>query len=277
MAALLPPELLAGFLRNLEISDLLKASHTCASWRAIARGCPVFWRDIRLAASSPSATEFFLARLNQTDFAGILVKIDERNMTESEVMGHIVLPALAAQMFRVEEVAWYGLPSEGPSIYQILQQPARCLKSLILDCSQREVLTLPEDLFAGQAPLLREIELHSVMLPSSPVLVLENCTVVHLQRNHSPAHRVPVDLLHFPQVQSLTLDGPFHLRDPSEPPITLHELFLDTTHPRYDVFFEAFAWLLRVAVVAIGEPESRHMLAAVDGLPDGPLHIEVTS
>ncbi|KAH7101094.1 hypothetical protein BKA62DRAFT_704269 [Auriculariales sp. MPI-PUGE-AT-0066] len=273
MSSLLPPELLADILQNLVIADLLRASHTCLSWRVVARGCPVFWQDIRLAASSLSAADFFLVRLNQTDATGIKITLDHR----SGGVGHLIMHALAAQISRVEQLSLSFFKSQEQAVHHILQQPAGCLRAIVLNYREAELHTLPKDLFGGHAPLLREIEMHSVVLPSLPIPALQKCSIVNLQLNHYPDYNVAVDLKHFPCLESITLDGSVHLIGPSELPNTLHEVFLDTTRSRYKLWFTVFPWLLHAAVVVIGEPKLEEMLAAVNGLPSGPLHIELVS
>ena len=72
---LLPNELLGDCMGHMGIESVLRATHVCARWRAIARASPVFWRTIRLAATSTSALNLFRARITYTDSPGISVYI----------------------------------------------------------------------------------------------------------------------------------------------------------------------------------------------------------
>ncbi|KAH7101088.1 hypothetical protein BKA62DRAFT_672207 [Auriculariales sp. MPI-PUGE-AT-0066] len=271
MSSPLPPELVADVVQNLTISDLLRASHVCVSWRAIARGCPVFWQEIKLHASSSSAADFFIARLNQTNITGISVTIRLQWLDDLQTC---VVVTLIAHMFRVEKLALRFRGSEEQSALHIVRQPADSLRTLRID--SLTMITLPEDLFAGHAPLLCELELCSVRLPPQPIAVLESCKVVILQRDHMDDVARDNNLMRFPRLESLTLDGPIHIVGPLEQPTALHEVYMDTTIDRYNEWFSALPWLTRVAVVAIGEPRPEHILKAIEGLPAGPVRVEMT-
>ena len=99
---LLPNELLAASIDLGDTAAILRASHVCARWRAIARGCPGFWRWLRIAAVSPTALDFFRARINSSTAPGIGVAIIIHGQTQQLSLGVDFQFGLAAATVRME-------------------------------------------------------------------------------------------------------------------------------------------------------------------------------
>ncbi|EJD46451.1 hypothetical protein AURDEDRAFT_164685 [Auricularia subglabra TFB-10046 SS5] len=271
----LPVEILSMIAVHLDIQHLLTLSHVCVRWTAVARAHPVFWRDIRLAAVSHSALEFFQARLVSGLERGVYITLCLADHPSCDGIRTIVLPAITRNLFRVVQLGLDLQSDVADSALPALSKPAPHLESFSLrffHCSKaRPAVTLAPNLFASHCPRLTDLSLADVAFPKQPILAFHNAHSV-MFHFHSP-RAIPFSLFeHLPALQKLIVMGPSCLGVESAdgkadlPP--LRELQLWLTRYDYDAVFESITNLASVAHVLCRRPHdqiARRLVADLHG------------
>ncbi|KZV96358.1 hypothetical protein EXIGLDRAFT_432441 [Exidia glandulosa HHB12029] len=249
----LAAELVCSIFDPLSLNDLLTTSWVCREWRSIARGHPTFWKDIALRSCARADVEFFLARLVASDptapisvstFTGQLSALEPKLARE-------VLDCLFANLHRLESFAldpWLFDRALIPAIYDALRRPAPLLQIFHFAATGGPcTVPLPSDLFAGQAPRLRQLVLHGVILaePAPAVFSLVE-RVYYNARNRScvsalPSTRSHLVMTQFPAAHVLQCDV-----------LTMDTSLLPST-PAFDMNkVTVFAFMIK-DVVSLGE------------------------
>ncbi|EJD44013.1 hypothetical protein AURDEDRAFT_185287 [Auricularia subglabra TFB-10046 SS5] len=282
-AGRLPVEILSMIADHLDIQHLLTFSHVCVRWNAVARAHPVFWRDIRLAAVSDSALEFFQTRLQSA--AGHILQLDLciADHPFCDGIQNVIIPAVTRNLFRVVQLNLDMHSSVAPYIIPGLLEQAPLLESMGLrffhHYKGEPAVILPPNLLAGACPRLVDLSLANVTFPEERIQAFQH---VHFLMYHFRRRRIiPSGLFgQFPALQNLILMGNSHLRAQSTegllavPPLNELELWL--AQCAYDPLFSSFANLASVKHIVCRRPSDPVARQLVDHLR-GPLELSFLS
>ncbi|KZV95238.1 hypothetical protein EXIGLDRAFT_766369 [Exidia glandulosa HHB12029] len=165
----IPSEIILLLYDQLSVSELLLASNTCSKWREHARRHPTFRRDIRLAALTTDALDFFHARLDAG--SGVVnLHIDLAVVTHPARFRSAVCAAVRQNMRRIRLLEIDVPTAVDVDILPALQEQAPMLQALQIRFDRRCKLgvlssALSPTIFQSHAPLLREVFLLNVRLP----------------------------------------------------------------------------------------------------------------
>lgn len=279
----LPVELMTLVLDNADLPLLLRLSHSCRRWRAVARAHPQFWRDIRLASLSTTALDFFHARLDQATASDIRLEIKLPNALEHGRIRSVVLPAVAGNLHRVVELrimlhydtASYALAS--------LTGTASRLRNCALGFfhgAEKPPVLLPVDVLSGHCPTLGALTLKNVAFPKDTIRSFSH--VHHLLFGCDGPYMFPLGLFqHFPALRILSVHGETCLgAEPSGEPegeVTLPQLDTFAVHISqcdHLALFSAVPHLSSIPTVKCHEPNDEIMRNLLDHL-HGPLELEL--
>ncbi|EJD47581.1 hypothetical protein AURDEDRAFT_183992 [Auricularia subglabra TFB-10046 SS5] len=180
----LPVELLSLVFDSLSLDGLLISSHVCIHWRSVAFRHRTFWRDVTLAAASPTAIEFFQARLNAGSSRSAIVRLYIPPVEFPPEQRSIVFGIVARNLDRIDRLHVELDITFDDELFFWLNRPAPRLDTLDLNVvhDTRVSDALPVDLFDSQAPLLRHVRLTNMRLCSdrlphvfSPIIQLRYC------------------------------------------------------------------------------------------------------
>lgn len=175
----LPEDVLSSVFDELEVLQLLAASHVCQSWRIIAINHKTFWGTAVIAkCMTRPVLDFFLSRLAQARLRlgpiAITVLPDlrpPRTQEQLTLLKMTIAPALSTALSHI-----VSLRLEVPSalvqpMFDALRQPAPVLRRFdITNWQSKTPVCVPLDIFANSAPQLTELILgDGVHLPDHPV------------------------------------------------------------------------------------------------------------
>ncbi|EJD46390.1 hypothetical protein AURDEDRAFT_113699 [Auricularia subglabra TFB-10046 SS5] len=193
----------------LDISHILRASHVCAKWNAVARAQPAFWRDIRLAALSTSALDFFQARLDHPGPRPVSVTLDLEEQPLCGRLRSVVFPAITRNLGRVALLRLLLHQDTASALMEALSRPAPLLKILSLRFYHGradEPVVLSSDLFANSCELLREVSIYDALLPSTPIPAFKAVDTLFFEFTRPIVF--PFELFdHFPELRTLVVIG----------------------------------------------------------------------
>ncbi|KZV81981.1 hypothetical protein EXIGLDRAFT_779123 [Exidia glandulosa HHB12029] len=178
----LPVELFTRTLALLEVQTLLTAARVCHEWRIIALDDPNFWRIIRIDNTSPRTLALADLQLRCSRARAVDLYIDYRqqdDLVESRVVPFISKALSTCRWLQVKLESLYRLQVE-----KALSSPAPFLETFSLLYAAEPLpdlhlrLPLSSELFAGTAPKLRSIRLHSIILPMKPIAAFLNAQEV---------------------------------------------------------------------------------------------------
>lgn len=150
-------------LHEHDDSTWLSITHVCRRWRSLSLSTPLIWRDI---ITSPSFwTPICLERAQS---APIYIKL----YWSTFLLRHNPSDELVASMLRhLDHTSVISLESvPAPSFNRfatLLQEPASRLEELRIQAQTAQglqPLTIPDDVFGGHAPCLREVRLEGLAL-----------------------------------------------------------------------------------------------------------------
>ncbi|EJD47573.1 hypothetical protein AURDEDRAFT_183988 [Auricularia subglabra TFB-10046 SS5] len=162
----LPVELLSLVFDSLSLDELLLSSHVSTYWRSVAWRHSTFWRDITLAAASPSAITFFLVRLTAGSTRSVVIHLYVPPLEFPALQRAIVFSTVTENLYRIDKLdVEFDVPFE-EELFLALNHPAPRLRTLDLAVVDDDHPSdaLPVELFASQAPCLRHVRLTSVRL-----------------------------------------------------------------------------------------------------------------
>ncbi|EJD37529.1 hypothetical protein AURDEDRAFT_188049 [Auricularia subglabra TFB-10046 SS5] len=279
----LPVELMTMVLDNVDLPSLLRISHTCRHWRAVARSHPCFWQNIRLASVSTTALDFFQARLDQTSDFDIHLEIILPDAVEHGRIRSVVLPALARNLHRVVrsrimlhyDTASYALRS--------FTGAASRLQGFALGffhATDKQPVELPADILSGHCPHLRSLTLKNVAFPTNTIQSFGQ--VQRLLFGCDGPYMFPLGLFqHFPALSVLSVLGGTCLgAEPSGE--TTHQVFVpqlaalavEVIQCDQLALFGAVPHLASIPAVKCREPHVDLMRILLDHLY-GPLELAV--
>ncbi|EJD53522.1 hypothetical protein AURDEDRAFT_156760 [Auricularia subglabra TFB-10046 SS5] len=150
-------------------ADLLAASRVCCRWRAIALGHVRFWRDITIAACSPTALDLFLARLSWAEKSQLQVCVVLTHVAPKDArkaLNRTILPAIARHLPRISALSLSFSALCNLSLRRHLsRRAAPCLRILRLHIVPLSPLEgpegdpLPKDWLNTACPLLAEFHM----------------------------------------------------------------------------------------------------------------------
>ncbi|KAH7097687.1 hypothetical protein BKA62DRAFT_715614 [Auriculariales sp. MPI-PUGE-AT-0066] len=218
----LPAELVEGILRHLTLGQLIRVSWTSKLWRAVARNQPTFWRDIVMPDhTTPARVARFTAQIGQCDLSGINVQVSlstshydtlERREQELQRLEHrLALLTLHLARMRSLSLVWQdGDGGLAAKIFSALSTPAPLLESLSIRCSiwTDSPIVIPPEIFAQHAPVLRNLFVSGLALPTHYVPALHGIKSYTLQ--WSAPRRPPIiaaeQFAQIPNVETLNLE-----------------------------------------------------------------------
>ncbi|EJD47560.1 hypothetical protein AURDEDRAFT_183982 [Auricularia subglabra TFB-10046 SS5] len=162
----LPVELLSLVFDSLSLDELLLSSHVSTYWRSVAWRHRTFWRDITLAAASPSAIAFFQARLTAGSTRSVIVQLYVPPLEFPADQRSIVFSTVTRNLYRIDRLhVEFDVPFE-EELFLTLNHPAPRLNTLDLTVVDDDHPSdaLPVELFASQAPCLRHVRLTNMRL-----------------------------------------------------------------------------------------------------------------
>ncbi|EJD44000.1 hypothetical protein AURDEDRAFT_167051 [Auricularia subglabra TFB-10046 SS5] len=282
-AGRLPVEILSMIADHLDIQHLLTFSHVCGRWNAVARAHPIFWRNIRLAAVTDSALEFFQARIAAVAGRGLYLDVCLGDRPLCDGIKNIVIPSVTRTLGHVVQLGLDMHSTTAPHVIPALSRPAPLLESMGLQFfylpKERPAVMLPPNLLAGTCPRLYDLALANVAFPAEPVPVFQR---VRSMTYHFGYRRViPAGMFDpFPALQNLIIMGSSRLRvestdgpapSPTIPP--LDELELCLPRRKYDPILASFPNLATARHILCRRPLEHVARQLVDQLHGGPLDL----
>lgn len=158
----------------LNIQHTMALSHVCVRWHAVARAHPTFWRDIRLAAVSNAALDFFRARLDSSEGRNVCICMRLADYPICDRIEEVVIPAVTRSSLDMHSTT-------APHLFSGILDPAPLLENLelrfFLHLKGQPVAILPANLLGGVCPRLEDLSLTSVMFPPERIPVYIPCCV----------------------------------------------------------------------------------------------------
>ncbi|EJD37510.1 hypothetical protein AURDEDRAFT_147008 [Auricularia subglabra TFB-10046 SS5] len=270
-------------LDNGDLPSLLRISHTCRHWRAVARSHPCFWRNIRLASVSTSALDFFQARLDQTSGSDIHLHIVLPHAVEHGRIRSVVLPAVARNLHRVVQsriMLHYDTASYALSSFTGAASRLQCFSLGFFHATDRQPVELPADILSGHCPNLRSLTLKNVAFPKETIRSFGQ--VQQLLFGCDGPYMFPLGLFqHFPALNILSvLGGTFLGAEPSGETThlvtapQLAALEVEVVQCDHLALFSAVPHLASIPAVKCREPRVDIMRILLDHLC-GPLELAV--
>ncbi|EJD46407.1 hypothetical protein AURDEDRAFT_113703 [Auricularia subglabra TFB-10046 SS5] len=193
----------------LDISHLVPVSHVCAKWNAVARAQPAFWRDIRLAALSTSALDFFQARLDHPGPRPVSVTLHLEEYPLCGRLRSVVFPAITRNLGRVAFLSLRLHHDASSALMEALSRPAPLLNILSLRFyhgQAEEPVILSPNLFAYSCELLRDVTIADALLPSTPIPAFKAVDTLIFEFTRPIV--LPFELfVHFPALRTLIVIG----------------------------------------------------------------------
>jgi hypothetical protein len=236
----LPPEILSTIFKWVEIMQAqvrgsyaygarmswISVTHVCSHWRHVALECPGLWSRIEIqsvSGTSITSAEDFLTRSKR---APLTLTADIRPASQERIRSVLM------HMDRMQELVLNSVGQLDQGLFTIMETyPAPLLERFDISFIQGGVNSprLPDQLFAGNHPSLRELRLtncsHSWNLPSLDTLVslrISDDSGVGSDRFPSLFQLISI-LSNTPNLEQLELVGNI----PSSPPGgQLHSLIL---------------------------------------------------
>ncbi|EJD35794.1 hypothetical protein AURDEDRAFT_188605 [Auricularia subglabra TFB-10046 SS5] len=180
----LPVELLSLVFNSLSLGELLISSRVSPYWRTVAFRHRTFWRDVTLAAASPTAIELFQARLDAGSNRSVIVRLYVPPLEFPPDQRSIVFSSVANHLYRIDRLHVELDVSFDEELFLALNRPAPRLDTLDLTIVDENQISdaLPVDLFTARAPCLRYVRLTNMRLCAerlprvfSPIIELHYC------------------------------------------------------------------------------------------------------
>lgn len=257
----LPEELLALILNELDITQLLVARVVCKCWRAITSTCPAYSSNVRIAATSASALEFFQTRISAVKSQPLNLTYDLRAINRLDAQGVTrtdLAPTLAAELYRVRSLCLSIEELSYEELISVLLQPAPTLEFLKMDIitvdhpnmwqPTARTTMLPPNLFAGLPTRIKQVHLTNFILSESSMACFQHVKIVHIKL-HGIATVNWTIIENLPNLEEYTFQAQKHpptlLRPPELRPANVPKL------KRLDLAFHGggycspLAWLAR--------------------------------
>ncbi|KAJ7045277.1 hypothetical protein C8F04DRAFT_528430 [Mycena alexandri] len=173
----LSPELLSETFLVIAAHSRLSADHpeylssaelrictlgVCHHWRDVARSCARLWGYIDFSRDSPARVREALEQSRSTPL------VVQANLRSTHGLQNVLLAL--EDISRIECLDLGFQVSDFRSFHHRLVDPAPALAVLRLNCDQSEV-TLAPDIFGGDAPSLRELELRGCVISNDSHLL----------------------------------------------------------------------------------------------------------
>ncbi|KZV91918.1 hypothetical protein EXIGLDRAFT_769506, partial [Exidia glandulosa HHB12029] len=202
-STILPSELLQQCFSGFNFRELLPILGVCSRWRALALNHPTYWANIRLTRDYPGAVCLFLLRVSRTRARPFRVAVSLWPPSAAFVAD--VLPVIARNLARITLLSLAVNISHGPEVLASISAPAPLLQALTLhfyNPSSECAILLRDDMFAGTAPLLRQLVIWDVSLPRDPIPVLSSIHTLEVGDGALAVGTCLQDLfVHFPYVR----------------------------------------------------------------------------
>lgn len=221
---LIPNELLHAVFREFSLHELIQLLPVCQRWRDVAVDQPQYWRNLALHSSSPAEISFFLTRLERAKGRPVHITVSTTEAAHATL--EPVLPATVITAFEdhLHHTKILNISITLPLVSQILpilRRTAPLLEVLALDIQVRprgpgqprvpvQLLPLPPNLLADNAPLLRVVSLCNVLCAGDPPACFNLVAWVRLVYTASRQRArvlVPNVFSWFPAVRVLQLAG----------------------------------------------------------------------
>ncbi|EJD35889.1 hypothetical protein AURDEDRAFT_175032 [Auricularia subglabra TFB-10046 SS5] len=281
VARRLPVEIMTMVMDGADINQLLLLSHVCADWNAIARAHPLFWRDIRLAALSPTALDFFRARLACSADRPVSITLHLADRPICVELRAVVLAAITLNIHRIAHLGLHLHHETAPFLMDALARPAPTLKTFgirFFHSSGERPAFISPSLFSGRCPQLRIVTLAEAQLPDPPVMAFSG--VHNLTFGFDYPRAFPLNLFaHFPALHHLVFSGEScisgghgdyqrgHINRPS-----LRALEMYLTQHTYEPVIHSFPDIAAISRIACKHPQPDIAQQLVDHLT-GPLEL----
>ncbi|EJD35568.1 hypothetical protein AURDEDRAFT_175366 [Auricularia subglabra TFB-10046 SS5] len=212
---LLPPELATAISAHLSLKNLIAASHVCHRWRRIIVDEPLLWN--RLTIDATSLTRSPLSKLlARSQDAPLTLRID--HIFPDKVSA--VASCVSKNLHRMEGLELHfstDAPHSAPALIKMLTKPAPLLTHLRLLSRFRGEnadatchFVLPQEMFQGTAPKLKEVEFSDMRLSDScPALAQVETVIAGYTRYSQSQHLRKTQMLRlfdvFPAVTNVVL------------------------------------------------------------------------
>ncbi|KZV84280.1 hypothetical protein EXIGLDRAFT_776709 [Exidia glandulosa HHB12029] len=215
-------DILSEVYDHIDIYDLVRLRVVSRRWDAIVMDHPNYWRDLFLRARRPGAISFFLLRLSASRQrpVDVCVSFDDEEAAVAQLSEHYsaVYHAIHSHMGHIESLHLHGPVHHHPDIFAVIRHAAPLLKTLDINffvrprsesLQQQDIsrLTLPDDLLANCAPLLRTFGLHNVTVGARTPPCIAHVTTASITHSHDIYIELPYLPTWFPSATTLTIAG----------------------------------------------------------------------
>lgn len=273
-------ELITRSLDHLSLGQLVRISHVCSRWRALALDHPIYWKKIIVDSVSQPALDLALHRINSSGSRTIDFTIDYRE--QHDQVPKRIIPLLRIALPRTRE-----LHVKVESLYRFEVEEALCWVAPQMEYFQllyasgpdpELPLTLPfgkgKNLFSGSAEHLRSVVLHNIILPPQPIaafLLVDEVFFLHKLVTHYP--EFPCYLFEFfPNVTRLRLSGGFMFFENAPLPTEIVQKMRQLTSFDITFYVDSLAGFFRhlpmndIPELSITSPDEDSIYLALDPL-----------
>ncbi|EJD48691.1 hypothetical protein AURDEDRAFT_162146 [Auricularia subglabra TFB-10046 SS5] len=184
----LPLELVAAIFRKLGLKDCITVSHVCHRWRDAAVGDPRLWTRLAVDSAPIEGVETLVSRSRDLPLllsAAAFVKGEEARVAKvlSQNMGRIYYLYFLTSLRCWTDSIRDALCTPAPFMMSF---DMRALNDSMEETDDEDIeVTLPPLLFGGQAPLLGQVGLHGIYLPT-PCPALANVRILATELPETP-------------------------------------------------------------------------------------------
>ncbi|KDQ57790.1 hypothetical protein JAAARDRAFT_35480 [Jaapia argillacea MUCL 33604] len=189
--------------------EWVKVTWVCRRWREVAIGCAALWTKVDFSSSKWTAE-----MLKRSKNASLVVKADLTFVSPRLVR---TVELATSHISRTRELELLAPKQTLEALARQLRSPAPFLESLHLSSSRFSnhladgPCSLPDDIFEGQVPQLRRLELYRCRFKWNSPLLSTTLTHLHITEasNHNPARPTLSQIL--PLLQGMPLLQSLHL------------------------------------------------------------------
>lgn len=208
MTTNLPTELWTAVFALLDLDGILVASQVSSSWRETALDHPVYWRDVCIRSTTTFSLSLARHRLEAGRHRPWILTLELPSAEGTVALAKLLRPAIP---FVKRITVYVNVRDVTTDLWSIFHVPVPELERIDVFASvqtDQSLPSLPQDVFSGVAPRLRDVTLEHVVLPEGEVDAFSLVVSATLRSPPSAWERFPYQLFTiFPRIRSLTMAG----------------------------------------------------------------------
>ncbi|KZV82781.1 hypothetical protein EXIGLDRAFT_843424 [Exidia glandulosa HHB12029] len=193
---------------RLVLSAFKCLSQVSSNWRETALDHPVYWRDVCIRSTTTASLSLARHRLEAGRHRPWILTLELPSAEGTIALTKLLRPAIP---FVKGITVYVNVRDVTTDLWSIFHVPVPELERFDVFASvqtDQSLPSLPQDLFSGVAPRLRDVTLQDVALPEGAVDAFSLVTSATLRSPPSAWERFPYQLFTiFPRIQSLTMAG----------------------------------------------------------------------